>query len=254
MTETLPIGALALLGAAGFFAGFVDSIAGGGGLISLPALLAAGVPPHLALGTNKVQSALGTTFSAFRYIRGGHAHLHIAMTGFIAAFIGSFAGALAVMLVPGSSLQTIIPILIVVVAGTMFIRRNFGDEDSFGEAAPRHYIGTALFAFGLGFYDGFFGPGTGSFLAFGFVLFFGFGFIRATGNAKLTNLASNYAAIIAFVLAGQIDWIIALVMGTLNIIGAWIGAGLAIRGGAKIIKPVFLIVLASLLVKIVFFQ
>jgi uncharacterized membrane protein YfcA len=176
------------------------------------------------------------------------------MTGFIAAFIGSFCGAVAVMLVPGSSLQTIIPILIFVVAVTMLVRKNFGVEDRFGEAMPRHYILTAAFAFALGFYDGFFGPGTGSFLAFGFVVFFGFGFIRATGNAKITNLASNYAAIIAFVIAGQINWVVALAMGTSNIAGAWIGAGMAIKGGAKIIKPIFLVVLAGLLVKIVFFR
>jgi uncharacterized membrane protein YfcA len=253
MIEGMSVAGIAFLTVAAFFAGLVDSIAGGGGLISLPALLAAGVPPHIALGTNKVQSALGTTFSAFRYVRGGHAHLKIALTGFAAAFAGSFAGAEAVLLVPGSSLQTIIPVLIVVVAVTTYVRKNFGNDDRFVSAETRHYLWTALFAFGIGFYDGFFGPGTGSFLAFGFVLFFGFGFVRATGNAKLTNLASNYAAIIAFVFASKINWPVAVSMGAFNVAGAWIGAGLAIRGGARVIKPVFTVVLLGLLVKIVAF-
>ncbi len=242
------------LALAGFFAGFVDAMAGGGGLISLPSLIAAGLPPHAALATNKVQSAIGTSFAAYRYVRHGHVFLPIAVTAFIFSFGGSFAGAWVVMRVPGQSLEALIPILIVVVAAVTFIRKNFGVTDTFAGASWKHFAGAALFAASLGFYDGFFGPGTGSFFAFGFVFFFGFGFVRATGNAKVANLASNYAAIVAFLLGGHIVWPVALVMGSANIAGAWIGAGLAIRGGARIIKPVFGIVLAALLVKIVFFS
>ncbi|MBL0175092.1 MAG: TSUP family transporter [Ignavibacteria bacterium] len=245
---------LIFLSAAGFFAGFVDAMAGGGGLISLPALVAAGLPPHAALATNKVQSAIGTTISAGRYLRNGHVHMPVAVTAFIFSFIGSFAGAWVVMRVPGDSLEAIIPALIILVGVITFIRKNFGAEDRFGEMLPKHYIIAAGFAFALGFYDGFFGPGTGSFFAFGFVFFFHFGFVRATGNAKVANLASNYAAIAAFLLGGHIVWIVALVMGAANLAGAWLGAGLAMRGGAKIIKPVFGVVLLGLLVKIVFFS
>lgn len=242
-----------LLLAAGFMGGLIDSMAGGGGLITLPALIAAGLPPHIALATNKVQSAIGTSFSTFRYLRSGYVLIPIGATGFIASFAGSYAGAWTVLRVPGSSLEALIPALIVVVAGVTFLRKDFGVEDKHTAIEKRHYFLAAALAFSLGFYDGFFGPGTGSFLAFGFVLLFRFGFLRATAHAKLLNLASNYAAILAFVLGGEIAWTIALPMGLANITGAWTGAGLAIRGGARVIKPVFGLVLLALLVKITFF-
>ncbi len=237
----------------GFFAGFIDSIAGGGGLISLPSLLAAGVPPHIALGTNKVQSAIGTVFSTTRYIKSGHVYLPVAITSFVGAFSGSFAGSEVVLHMPATTLMAVIPALIIIVGFVTFIKKKFGDKDTFSLMSFRYYVFSFVFGFLLGFYDGFFGPGTGSFLAFGFVLFFKFGFLRATGNAKLTNLASNLSAIIAFVLNGKIFWLIALPMGCANILGAWIGAGLAIRGGAKFIRPVFGVVLFGLLLKIIFF-
>jgi len=233
--------------------GLIDSMAGGGGLISLPSLLAAGVPPHIALATNKVQSAIGTSFSTFRYIRSGLVLLRLGVIGFIASFAGSYSGAWTVLRIPGSSLASIIPALIVIVAAVTFLRKDFGMKDDMPAISSKQYVFAALFALTLGFYDGFFGPGTGSFLAFGFVLFFRFGFLRATAHAKLLNLASNYAAILAFVIGGELYWSIALPMGLANLTGAWTGAGLAIKGGAKVIKPVFGFVLAALLVKIVFF-
>jgi uncharacterized membrane protein YfcA len=233
--------------------GLVDSMAGGGGLISLPSLLAAGVPPHVALATNKVQSAIGTSFSTLRYIRSGYVLLRLGVLGFAASFTGSYAGAYTVLRVPASSLDAIIPVLIVIVAAITFLRKDFGVRDDMPRLTRTHYLLAAGFAFFLGFYDGFFGPGTGSFLAFGFVLFFRFGFLRATAHAKLLNLASNYAAILAFVVGGELYWHIALPMGLANLTGAWTGAGLAIRGGSKVIKPVFGAVLLALLVKIVLF-
>lgn len=242
-----------LLLAAGFMGGLVDSMAGGGGLITLPSLIAAGLPPHLALATNKVQSAIGTSFSTFRYLRSGLVIIPIGITGFFASFAGSYAGAWTVLRIPGSSLESLIPVLIVIVAAVTFLRKDFGVEDKQDSINSRHYILAAALAFSLGFYDGFFGPGTGSFLAFGFVLLFRFGFLRATAHAKLLNLASNYAAILAFVLGGEIAWTIALPMGLANITGAWTGAGLAIRGGARVIKPVFGLVLLALLLKITLF-
>ena len=245
--------ALSFLTSAAFFAGFVDAMAGGGGLISLPALVAAGLPPHAALATNKVQSAIGTTISAARYVRNGHVHAPVAITSFLFSFIGSFAGAWVVMRVPGDSLEALIPALIILVGVITFIRKDFGAQDRFIGMLPKWYVLAALFAFTLGFYDGFFGPGTGSFLAFGYVFLFHFGFVRATGNAKVANLASNYAAIAAFLLGGQILWLLALCMGAANLAGAWLGAGLAMRGGTKVIKPVFGTVLLGLLIKILFF-
>ncbi len=240
---------LLLLGAA-FFAGLVDSIAGGGGLISLPSLLAAGVPPHLALGTNKVQSAMGTTISAVSYVRAGHAHRGMAILGFASAFAGSYLGAWTVLHVPASSLESLIPILIIVVAVTTFLRRDFGTENRFSGMHGAVAAAGLAFGFGIGFYDGFFGPGTGSFLAFGYVLFFRFDFVTATGNAKVANLASNGAAIVAFLIGDSILWPLALGMGLSNIVGALVGTRLAIRKGAQVIKPVFGAVLVGLLIKL----
>lgn len=239
-----------LLLAAGFFGGLVDSMAGGGGLITLPALIAAGLPPHVALASNKVQSAIGTTVSTYRYLRSGWVLPKLGALGFAFSFAGSWSGAWTVLRVPASSLEAVIPLLIIIVAGVTFLRRNFGMNEQHREIGSREYTLAAGFAFVLGFYDGFFGPGTGSFLAFGFVLLFQFGFLRATAHAKLLNLASNYAAILAFAFSITIAWSIAIPMGIANIAGAWTGAGLAIKGGSKVIKPVFGLVLLGLLVKL----
>jgi uncharacterized protein len=239
-----------LLLAAGFFGGLVDSMAGGGGLITLPSLIAAGLPPHVALASNKVQSAIGTTVSTWRYLRSGWVIPLLGLTGFSSAFAGSWTGARVVMLVPASSLEAVIPFLIIIVAAVTFLKRDFGVHEQEPNIGMREYFAAALFAFALGFYDGFFGPGTGSFLAFGFVLFFRFGFLRATAHAKLLNLASNYAAILAFVFVVDIEWAIAVPMGLANIAGAWTGAGLAIKGGSKVIKPVFGLVLLGLLMRL----
>ncbi|MCZ7557569.1 MAG: TSUP family transporter [Bacteroidia bacterium] len=239
-----------LLLAAGFFGGLVDSMAGGGGLITLPSLIAAGLPPHVALASNKVQSAIGTTVSTWRYLRSGWVLPLLGVIGFASAFAGSWSGARVVMLIPASSLEAVIPFLIVVVAAITFLRKDFGVHEREPHIGVREYAIAAVFAFALGFYDGFFGPGTGSFLAFGFVLVFRFGFLRATAHAKLLNLASNYAAILAFVFVVDIEWGVAVPMGLANIAGAWTGAGLAIKGGSKVIKPVFGLVLLALLVRL----
>lgn len=250
---SLPPFDYALLALAAFFGGMVNSMAGGGGLITLPALLAVGIPPHLALGTNKVQSATGASFGIIRYIRRGIVEFPIALIGFAAAFVGSFAGAETVLLVPSSWLEKILPVLVGLVGVTTFLKSDFGLEDRYTGATPRLYALTAVMGLLLGFYDGFFGPGTGSFLVFLFVLLHRFGFLRASANAKFINLASNYAAIIAFLAAGRILWLPAVLMGVANMAGSWTGAGLAIRRGSGLIKPVFGVMLSVLLIKLLFF-
>lgn len=247
---TITGAALALLCAAAFFAGLVDAMAGGGGLISLPALLAAGIPPHFALGTNKVQSCLGTTFSTGRYLRHGQVQLPIALTAAAAALAGSYLGSRAALALPSERLSAILPFLILLVAVATFARKEFGAQDTFTEAQPRHFVQALATGLAIGFYDGFFGPGTGTFLAFAFVFLFGFGFGRATGNTKVVNLASNIAAVVAFGLSGKVYLAVALPMGVANIAGNWLGAGFAIRGGARVIKPVFGFVLLLLLARI----
>lgn len=242
------------LAAASFLAGLIDSMAGGGGLITLPALLASGIPPHLALGTNKIQSSLGTTFSAGRYLRHGHLHLPTAVTAAAAALLGSYLGSQAALALSTECLSRLLPWLIVAVGAITFLKKDFGAEPHFGGATPFSLALAVTVGLVLGFYDGFFGPGTGTFMAFAFVFLFGFDFIQATANTKLVNLASNVAAAVSFWAAGSTLWQIALPMAAANVTGNWIGAGLAMKGGARVIKPVFGVVLVGLLVKLILQQ
>lgn len=248
----LSLGILATLVAGAFFAGLIDSMAGGGGLISLPLLFACGVPPHLALGTNKVQSFSGTLFSTWRYLKSGHMYLPIAVLGAVGSLIGSYTGARAVLKIPADKLTVIILPLIVIVAIITFTRRDFGRDSHFvaDRSVASNFkalaIGTAI-----GFYDGFFGPGTGTFLAFSFVFFLGFNFVQGTANAKLSNLASNFAAIVAFAFTRNIAWAVALPMAAANICGNLVGSNLAIKRGSVVIKPVFALVLVGIFSKLV---
>lgn len=241
-----------LCGAA-FFAGLVDSVAGGGGLISLPALLAAGVPPHLALGTNKVQSFAGTSFSVLRYQREGLLQKNVATPAACAALAGSFLGARLAMAIPGVYLERLVPWILLSVGIFTFARPGFGEMDRFTGQSPGSIWAAGLVGLSIGCYDGFFGPGTGSFLIFLFIVLFKFGFVRASANAKPVNLASNISALAAFAAAGEIAWRTAWPMALANIAGNWLGAGLAVRGGARVIKPLFGLVLAGLLTKLLFF-
>ena len=230
-------------------------MAGGGGLITLPALLVVGVPPQAALGTNKLQSCLGTTFSTARYIKEGHLHWPTGIAAAAAALIGSYGGArLALKRAGQDFLARLVPFMVAGVGLFTFLAPKFGFEDRFTARNWWTLPGAAALGLVIGAYDGFFGPGTGSFLAFFFVLAFRFGFLRATANAKLTNLASNVAALAAFVRAGKVLWLTGLVMAAANIAGNWLGAGLAIRRGPALIKPVFGLVLVGLLVKLFFFS
>lgn len=239
---------------AGFFAGLVDSMAGGGGLISLPALLAVGIPPHFALGTNKLQSCLGTTMGTARFLKGGHILLPMAVPAAAGALAGSAAGSRVALVLPSQHLMALIPPLIVIVGLITFLRRSFGNEDHFSAVTPKAIILSSIVGLIIGFYDGFFGPGTGTFLVFLFVALFRFGFLRANANSKLVNLGSNVAAVISFGLAGKILLVPAILMASANITGNIIGAGLAIKSGSRLIKPVFGLVLVGLLIKIVFFS
>lgn len=229
-----------LLPAAGFVAGFVDSIAGGGGMISLPALLAAGLPPHLALGTNKLQSALGTTFAAGNYARRGF----VAREGLVAGIgwtgVAAFAGAWCVSRLPADLLVRVIPWLLVAIFAYVLV------SPKVGEARTRARWSVITFntvaGLGLGFYDGFFGPGTGSFWTMGFVLLLGYPLPQATGHTKVMNLTSNIASLAWFAWHGSVFWMVGATMGAANIVGALLGSHLAIRKGAKFIRGAFLVV------------
>lgn len=221
--------------------GFVDAIAGGGGLIMVPALISAGLPPHVVLGTNKLQSMFGTAMAAYRYRKAGLYRISPNKPLMAAVFIGAAAGALVIQRVNSGALSLIVPLLLVAVALYTLLSRRMDDHDRHAHLGERGYMPVAS---GIGFYDGFFGPGTGQFFAATLVGLRGMGLTRATGVTKLFNLTSNVASVLVFALGGQVLWLLGICMAAGSITGAWLGAHSATRLGARLIRP--LMVAASL--------
>lgn len=241
----LPQMAALVLAALG--AGVVDAIAGGGGLLTLPALLASGLPPHLALGTNKGQSVFGSASSLLAYARAGRVDPARAPRSFAAGFAGSLAGAALVMVVDPDRLKPLIVVLLVVAAVMVtVVRPPVGTADR----RPRVVAGLAV-AGAIGMYDGFFGPGTGTLLIVLNVALLGDDLVAASANAKVVNFASNLAAVLLFASQGAVLWPLAVAMGLAQFVGGQIGPRLAIRGGQKVVRGVALTVMAALVVKIV---
>ena len=243
--DTSPI-AVALLVLSGFGAGFVDAVAGGGGLLTLPALLAAGLPPHLALATNKGQAVSGAISSAAGYARRGFVDWGRAPVAFALGFVGSILGALAQLAVRPSVLRPVVIALLVASAVVVAWPRKTTAREPLAHAA----VWGAVVALTLGAYDGFFGPGVGTMLLVAFVLIYGDPLTHASGNAKVVNLASNIAAFALFAWRGNILWGLALPMAAANFAGAWTGAHVAIRRGDRFIRLVVLAVVAALVVKL----
>ncbi|MBC2669377.1 TSUP family transporter [Novosphingobium piscinae] len=222
-------------------AGFIDSIAGGGGLIMMPTLLFAGLPPHIALGTNKLQSICGTTMAAYRYRRAGLFRFTPNRLLVLVVFLGALAGALTIQRIDARALSLLVPVLLLGVAVYTVLSPRMDDHEGEPRISDRAYLPLAG---GIGFYDGFFGPGTGSFFAVSLVGLRGLGLTRATGLTKLLNLTSNLASLIVFALGGQVMWLLGLCMAVGAVTGAWLGAHSATRFGARLIRP--LLVTASL--------
>lgn len=235
-----------LLVLASFAAGVVDAIAGGGGLITLPALLAAGLPPQIAIATNKGQASFGavSSFTSF-WMRDGIDRKR-APLGFLCGFLGSLAGAQVLLLVKPEPLKPVVLVLLILAAGFVAWPR----KPSEGKPHDWAMIALAPVALSLGFYDGFFGPGVGSMLIVAFVLLFGDTLTRASGNAKVVNLASNLAALGLFAARGTVLWKIALPMAAANATGAFVGARLAVKRGDRFVRLVVLAVVSVLVLKI----
>lgn len=224
---------------AAFIGGFVDSIAGGGGLITIPALLIAGIPPLEALGTNKLQGQFGSASATIAYARKGHVQLKTQLPMATMSLIGGVIGATAATYVPGNVLKVIMPFLLVAIALYFALKPNISDVDSHRRITP--FLFGLVFAPLIGFYDGLFGPGTGSFLMLGFVSLAGFGMLKATAHTKLLNFGSNVGAFLVFVFNGVILWKVGLIMGAGQFLGAQTGSRLAMKNGAKIIKPLLIV-------------
>ncbi|MCR4266240.1 TSUP family transporter [Nitratireductor sp. ZSWI3] len=235
---------LLLLILVGFFAGFMDAIAGGGGLITIPALLLAGFPPVQALGTNKLQGLFGTGAAAYAYAKGGHVNIGGQLRPALLAFIAAIAGASVATILPAALLCGMMPVLLIAVAVYFAFKPNLNDIDRAQRLSP------ALFGFTvapfLGFYDGAFGPGTGSFLMLAFVGLAGQGVLKATAHTKFLNFASNVGGFAAFAVFGAISWKTGLLMGMAQIAGARIGAAFAMKKGARVIKPLLVLVCLAL--------
>jgi uncharacterized membrane protein YfcA len=232
---------LALLGLAAGAAGVIDSIAGGGGLITVPALLAVGIPPVNALATNKLQSVFSQIMSTWRYASRGLIDFRSYGLLAVGIFIASAIGAFTVQHISADLLKRLIPLLVIGAILYMLLSPRMTDAET---EARLTKTGYAPMAAAIGFYDGFFGPGTGSFFTTSLVGLRGFGLIRAAAHTKLFNFASNAGSLVLFLAAGQAIWLIGLVMAACAMAGAWLGAHIAMRHGARVIRP--LLILASL--------
>ena len=236
-----------------FLAGLVDSIGGGGGLISLPAYLFAGLPVHMAIATNKLSSTCGTALATGRFIRRGLVDFRLAVPSVIAAVLGASFGARLSLRVSEDVMKYILFAVLPVAAFFVLNRHLFRDDGQHSAAADRKtLIVCSISAFVIGMYDGFYGPGTGTFLIIAFTVFTRMAVGSANAQAKVINLTSNITSLTVFLLNGQVLIPLGLAGAVCNMAGAWVGSGLAISKGVRIVRPVILLVLLLLLIKILF--
>ncbi len=231
-------------------AGFVDAIGGGGGLISLPAYLIAGLPAHQALATNKLSACCGTALATFRFARQGFIRWRLALPGMAAAVVGSWCGAHLSLMVDSAVLTKVLYVVLPLTA-VLVLRKDSLREQPSGEVSDRR---TALIAAAaalvIGVYDGFYGPGTGTFLIIAFSMLARMDVRTANGQCKAINLTTNVTSLLVFLRSGQTVVTLGLAAAACNMVGGWLGAGLALRAGAKITRPIILLVLALLALKV----
>lgn len=243
---------LALLVLAGLFAGFVDAVVGGGGLVQLPALLLGlpGAAPVQVLATNKLASICGTTMSSATYYRRIRPDPRTFLPLMLLAFVGSAIGAVVASRVPRSAFEPIVLVALVLVGGYVLFRPTLGQETALRFAGHHHTaaaMGTGLL---VGFYDGALGPGTGSFFVFALVGLLGYSFLEASAKAKLANWATNLAALCVFVPQGAVLWKVGLLMGLANLAGGYLGARTAVRRGAGFVRVFFILVVSAFIVRL----
>jgi uncharacterized protein len=248
----LDVSTILFLAFFGFVAAFIDSTVGGGGLISLPALLGLGIPPYLALGTNKLAGTISSATSSVTFIRMGKYDKKLMALLFPVSLVGAYLGAKTVLFVP----QEVLKVLVIVMMAGIFvytlINKRFGETSSF-QGLTTFSLGLGIpLTFLIGFYDGFFGPGTGSFFVFLMVLLFGYDFVIAAGNGRILNLASNIAALFVFIVEGKVIFLTGLTMGIAMLLGASLGARLAIKTGVRYVRPLFLLVSVTLITKMIY--
>ncbi len=237
-----------VLFATGLTAGFVDAIAGGGGLLTVPVLFATGMDPRDALGTNKFQSSCGTTVATWHYANHGLLKWAELRAGILATLVGAFAGAWAVTRLDRDVLRPVIPVLLAAIAIYTWLKPDLGREAR--PARMNRTVFTLGFGLLIGFYDGFFGPGTGTFWTVACVLLLGLDLLAATAHTKAMNLTSNLASLAVFLWTGHVRFGVGVVMAAGQMIGGRLGAKVAVKGGARLIRPIFLTMVLALAAKL----
>lgn len=236
-----------------FLGGLIDAVAGGGGLITLPAYLLAGLPAHIASGTNKCGNAFGTFLSTGRFLKRGNIHAPSAAAGAAGALAGAWLGARLNLIMPEQVLYYVMLAVVPVMAVFLLLKRDFGQEDRSGELSRGQLMAMALgIGLVIGGYDGFFGPGAGTFLMLAFTGLCRFDLLTASGNTKVANSASNLASLVTFAIAGKVMWSVGIPAAVCGIAGNYVGSSLALKGGAKVIRPMFFVVLALLLARLIY--
>ena len=235
-----------------FLAGFVDAAAGGGGLISLPAYLASGMPAHFAYGCNKFSSACGTTLASARFFKNKAMDVQAAVLAAVGAFVGSAVAVRIVLILDDQILKRIILIFLPVAALIIFFNKSYNIVDRSDTLSKKKKVILALLiGIFIGFYDGMVGPGTGTFAIIAFSMFMKYDLKTASGNSKILNLSSNYASLISYILNGKVIWMIAVPAAFCNVCGSYLGSGMALKKGAAFIRPMIVVVMSLLMIKIV---
>ena len=246
--ELLDLQTLGFLLFFGFMASFIDSVVGGGGLISIPALMWTGLPPITVLGTNKAAAVMGAFTSFVTFVRSGKVDAWLIRRLFPLSLIGSGIGVLTVRLIPSEMLRPLVVVMLILVLVYSILKKDWGKESTYQGMSKRLLLLSGTVAFAFGFYDGFFGPGTGSFLLFAFLMV-GFDFLGAAANARALNFASNISASILFTYFGSVNFAYAIPMGLAMIVGAWCGAHMALSKGTGYVRPLFIIMTTILIGK-----
>ncbi len=244
-------GIISVIAGSFFLAGIIDAVSGGGGLLTLPVFMLLGFPPHLIAGTNQCSCCAGSLISLGRFAKNGHIYWKTAAIAAPVSLLGSILGAKLNLIVPERYLQIIMIILIPIAAVVLLLNRNFGLENHADELTRRQQVGVALFI-GLvwGAYTGFYGAGGGTFILLSFALLNKLDLVTASGNTKVCSSVASVTAAVTYALSGAVVWQVVLPAALLNILGNYIGAGLALHKGAKVIRPMFFAVLLMLLLRL----
>ncbi|GLH57501.1 TSUP family transporter [Helicobacter ailurogastricus] len=237
-----------IVGLAAFCAGLVDSIAGGGGLITVPTLLALGIPPHLALATNKLQSSFGSFTAALNFCLKGMVSLKEVAFGVACVVVGASCGTSLILHLKADLLRLLIPLFLSIIFLYTLLSPKMGEGDRPAKLKTPLFYG--LFGVALGFYDGFFGPGTGAFWTFALVALLGFNMRKATAHTKVFNFTSNVISLSVFLISGHVIWTVGLLMGGGQMLGGWVGSNLVVRKEVKFIRKVFLSVVGATILKL----